>query len=334
MSDPALRATGLTKTFKVFDRRPGFTGSLRDLVDRRYRRLTAVDHIDLEIGRGEFVGYIGPNGAGKSTTIKMLTGIMQPSSGELLVNGFDPQRERNRYVRTIGAVFGQRTQLWWDLAVAESLELLRRLYDVPREAFADRMRDFQRVLGLEEFIATPVRKLSLGQRMKADLAAALVHMPSVLFLDEPTVGLDVVTKGLLREFLRELVRERGLTVLLTTHDMQDIEALCDRVVVIDHGRIMHDGALAGFKARYAGRKLLHLRLHDAVALEQLHDLPRDGVEWTQPSAVELCAHLDSERIAAGEVLRRVLPTLDVLDVSIEEPSIESVVAELYAGRPG
>ncbi|MDA3960627.1 MAG: ATP-binding cassette domain-containing protein [Planctomycetota bacterium] len=334
MSDNAIEAHGLTKVFKVFDRRPGFWGSLRDLVNRQNRELRAVDGVDLVVPRGEFVGYIGPNGAGKSTTIKMLTGILEPTAGELLVNGFQPQRERSRYVRTVGAVFGQRTQLWWDLAVNESLELLRQLYDVSREDFTARMAEFDQVLGLSEFLATPVRKLSLGQRMKADLAAALVHRPPVLFLDEPTVGVDVVTKGLLRSFLRHLNEEHGTTVLLTTHDMQDIEALCSRVVVIDHGKIMHEGSLDTFKSRYGGHKRLRIRLQDERDLAQLQGIQQVGVTWSQTSPVELQADVDVERIATGEVLRHLLPQLDVVDVAIEEPSIEDLVKKLYGGRAG
>ena len=196
----SILANNVTKTFKVFDRRPGFLGSLRDIVQRQYRELTAVNDISLEIATGDSVGYIGPNGAGKSTTIKMLTGIMQPSSGSVQVNGFDPHKQRKQFAQTIGAVFGQRTQLWWDLAVSESLELLRQLYGVREDDAKARIDEFDDVLGLKEFIATPVRKLSLGQRMKADLAAAILHRPAVLFLDEPTVGIDVVTKEQLRNF--------------------------------------------------------------------------------------------------------------------------------------
>jgi ABC-2 type transport system ATP-binding protein len=327
-------AKDLRKVFKVFDRRPGFLGSLRDIVDRRYRELAAVDGVSLEIAPGESVGYIGPNGAGKSTTIKMLTGILEPSGGSLDVNGFDPQRQRRDYVRTVGAVFGQRTQLWWDLAVQESLELLRQLYDVDQATFVQRLERFDEVLGIREFLATPVRKLSLGQRMKADLAASLVHAPPVLFLDEPTVGVDVVTKEHLRSFLQELNREQGTTIMLTTHDMQDIEALCTRVVVIDHGRIMHDGALAELKERYGGRKRLVLTLSRAVDVADLPALPWPDIDWQQDSPVELRALFPASTVAAGAILERVLPHVPVADVAIEEPSIEQVVKELYGERAG
>jgi ABC-2 type transport system ATP-binding protein len=286
-SDIVIEASDITKSFKVFDRRPGFWGSLRDVVDRRYHTLMAVNNLSLSIGRGECVGYIGPNGAGKSTTIKMLTGILRPTSGSVRVNGFDPQTQRSAYVQTVGAVFGQRTQLWWDLAVSESLELLRRLYKVSKADFDTRMKRFDDVLGINEFLSTPVRKLSLGQRMKADLAASLIHNPSVVFLDEPTVGLDVVTKAYLRNFLNDLNHNQGTTFLLTTHDMQDIEAICSRVVVIDHGAIKHDGNIDSLKQAYGGRKRLKITCSRPYAIKNAPKLPWPYLERQQSSEIEL-----------------------------------------------
>ncbi len=326
-------AQNLGKTFRTFDRRPGFIGSVRDIFVRQYRELKAVQEVSLTIARGEIIGYIGPNGAGKSTTIKMLTGILTPTSGSVRVNGFDPHRQRAQYVRTVGAVFGQRSQLWWDLAVGESFDLLRHLYDVPMADFQARLKRFDEVLELKEFLRTPVRKLSLGQRMKADLAASLLHNPPVLFLDEPTVGVDVVTKTRLRAFLRELNREQGTTILLTTHDMQDIETLSSRVVVIDHGRIMHDGGLEALKSKYGARKRLLLTLRDAVDLTTLVDLPSAGVAWSQTNPVELVAAVDAGQDSAA-LLQRCFGLLPVADVRIEEPTIEQVVAALYGGRAG
>jgi ABC-2 type transport system ATP-binding protein len=327
MTAPAIVAEHLTKTFKVFDRRPGLGGSLKDLFDRRWRELHAVKDVSLVIPRGQVIGYIGPNGAGKSTTIKMLTGILMPTSGRITVNGFDPHKQRGAYVRTVGAVFGQRTQLWWDLAVGESFELLRHLYDVSQADYDARLKRFDAVLGLAEFLRTPVRKLSLGQRMKADLAASLLHLPPVLFLDEPTVGLDVATKARLRDFLKELNREEGTTILLTTHDMQDIEALCQRVVVIDQGRIMHDGDLDSLTVRYGARTRLVLTLTKAADVAAA-DLPRDRVTWTQPEPLQAVATL-GDGIEVAAVLQRALAALPVGDVKIAEPAIEQVVQELY-----
>ncbi len=327
----AIVATQLVKTFRTFDRRPGLWGSLRDVVNRKYRSLTAVNGIDLTIPQGEMMGYIGPNGAGKSTTIKMLTGIMTPTTGTVRVNGFDPYRQRAQYVRTVGAVFGQRSQLWWDLAVGESFTLLRHLYGVSQADYEARFKRFDAVLELTPFLRTPVRKLSLGQRMKADLAASLIHLPQVLFLDEPTVGLDVVTKERLRGFLSELNREDGITVLLTTHDMQDIEALCRRVVVIDQGRIMHDGDLDSLKARYGGGTRLVLGLRYAADDAALALLASEGVTWRRTSPLEIAADLPATTPVPA-VLQRCLGQLVVADIRIEEPSIEDVVKALYAGR--
>ncbi len=330
MAESVIVAEGLAKTFKVFDRRPGVLGALRDVVDRRYRELTAVAGIDLNIGRGEIIGYIGPNGAGKSTTIKMLTGILTPTRGRITVNGFDPHRQRAEYVRTVGAVFGQRTQLWWDLAVGESFDLLRHLYAVPEDLFRQRLARFDQVLELGEFLRTPVRKLSLGQRMKADIAASLLHAPPVLFLDEPTVGVDVATKARLRAFLLELNRDEQTTILLTTHDMQDIEALCSRVVVIDHGRIMHDGDLDALKARYGARKRLRLTLRepgDPIAA----GLSAPGVAWQTVSPLQVMATL-GEDVDIAATLAKALAALPVGDVQIEEPTIEQVVEELYGKK--
>lgn len=325
----AITARALTKVFRTYDRRPGFWGGLRDVVDRRWKELAAVSGIDLEVPEGEVVGYIGPNGAGKSTTIKMLTGIMRPSSGEIRVNGFDPHRDRARYVRTVGAVFGQRSQLWWDLAVGESFELLRELYGVPQAVAAERIARFDAVLGLAEFLRTPVRKLSLGQRMRADLAASLLHDPKVLFLDEPTVGLDVVTKASLRDFLRELNRERRTTIILTTHDLQDIEALCSRVVVIDHGRVVHDGNLDGLRRRFGGGKRVAFTL--SAPVEAGPELAGSVTAWHRRDAHHLVAEL-AEGADVAAVLARCLAAMPVRDVQIEEPDIEDVVKTLYGSR--
>jgi ABC-2 type transport system ATP-binding protein len=327
----AIEARGLTKVFRTFDRRPGFWGGVKDVFDRRWKELTAVAGIDLLIPRGEVVGYIGPNGAGKSTTIKMLTGILRPTAGSIRVNGFDPHRERAAYVRTVGAVFGQRTQLWWDLAVGESFALLRELYGVSQADFDVRLARFDSVLGLAPFLRTPVRKLSLGQRMRADLAASLLHDPQVLFLDEPTVGLDVVTKASLRTFLRELNRERGTTIILTTHDLQDIEALCSRVVVIDHGKVVHDGDLDGLRGRFGGGKRLLITLRSPAPV--LPELPGAVTAWHRSDDLHLTAEL-AEGADLPQVLARCLAALPVEDLKIEEPDIEDVVKTLYAGRQG
>ncbi|MCF3184573.1 ATP-binding cassette domain-containing protein, partial [Streptomyces polychromogenes] len=240
MSDVLISLDGVEKVFEV-RRRSG-------LMRREKRQVRAVDGISFEVGRGEVVGYIGPNGAGKSTTIKMLTGILTPSGGRLRVAGIDPSRERLRLAHRIGVVFGQRTTLWWDLPLKDSYGLMRRMYRIPAARFRENLDRCVDRLDLAALLDVPVRQLSLGQRMRGDIAAALLHDPEVLYLDEPTIGLDVVSKARVRGFLRQLNEELGTTVLLTTHDLQDIEQLCERVMVIDHGRLMYDGALGGLHA--------------------------------------------------------------------------------------
>ncbi len=240
---PIIEVEGLSKEFRTFRRREGVMGALQNLFVREYLTVHAVDHISFSINAGEMVGYIGANGAGKSTTIKILTGILVPSSGRVVSNGFVPYRERRHYTKHIGVVFGQRTQLWWDIAVIESFKLLKEIYEIPEPDYRRRLDVFCEMLNLKEYLHTPVRKLSLGERMRCDLAASLLHNPPLLFLDEPTIGLDVVAKERIREFLKEVNRTEGTTVLLTTHDLSDIEELSKRIIIIDKGRILFDGDL-------------------------------------------------------------------------------------------
>jgi ABC-2 type transport system ATP-binding protein len=247
MTETIIRARNLRKTFSVARRRPGLVGGLRSLVNPIVSEVVAVDCVNLSIARGEMVACLGPNGAGKSTTIKMLTGILVPTSGTAEVFGMQPHRQRRMVAQRMGVVFGQRTQLWWDLPLRDSFDLLRYIYRIPVRRFAHNLATFAELLELSEFIDTPVRQLSLGQRMRGDLAAALLHDPEVLYLDEPTIGLDVVAKHRVRSFLQALNRERQVTVLLTTHDMSDVERLCSRLLIIDHGQLLYDGSLAAMR---------------------------------------------------------------------------------------
>jgi len=249
MTDTIIYTHDLRKTFRIAKRRPGLVGGLRSLVNPVVREVVAVDRVNLAIQRGEMVACLGPNGAGKSTTIKMLTGILVPTGGTAQVFGMEPHRRRREVARRMGVVFGQRTQLWWDLPLRDSFDLLRHIYRIPTRRYAHNLGVFAELLELGEFIDTPVRQLSLGQRMRGDLAAALLHDPEVLYLDEPTIGLDVVAKHRVRSFLQELNRERGVTVLLTTHDMSDVERLCSRLLIIDHGRLLYDGSLEAMRGR-------------------------------------------------------------------------------------
>lgn len=248
----AIEVHNLRKAFQVQQNRAGLKGSFQDLFKRTYKEVVAVNDIDFTIPKGEICGYIGENGAGKSTTIKMLTGILVPTSGEILVNGMVPYKDREKFVRNIGVVFGQRSQLWWDLGVIESFNLLRKVYRVPADEFKKRLDELVQRLDLADILNRPVRKLSLGQRMRCELAASLLHNPSIVFLDEPTIGLDIVVKSEIRDFLKELNQKYETTILLTTHDLQDIEALCSRVIMLDDGQIIYDGGLQQLKEKWGG----------------------------------------------------------------------------------
>lgn len=316
ITDPFIRLEGVEKVFDV-RRKTGF-------LKRERRQVRAVDSISFTVARGEMVGYIGPNGAGKSTTIKMLTGILTPSGGRLRVAGIDPSRERNRLAHRIGVVFGQRTTLWWDLPLIDSYKLMHRMYRIPDGRYRENLDRLVELLDLGALLDVPVRQLSLGQRMRGDIAAALLHDPDVLYLDEPTIGLDVISKAKVREFLRELNTERGTTVLLTTHDLQDIEQLCSRVMVIDHGRLMYDGPLAGLHEVGESERTLVVDLERelppieaAPARVVKVDGPR---QWLAFPAAE----------SAAVLVARIAAEYPLVDLSVREPDIEAVIAKMYA----
>ncbi|MER7580950.1 ATP-binding cassette domain-containing protein [Kitasatospora sp. NPDC097691] len=291
---------------------------------RTKREVRAVDGLSFTVDAGECVGYIGPNGAGKSTTIKMLTGILVPSSGRLRVAGVDPARERVALARRIGVVFGQRTTLWWDLPLHDSFELARRIYRIPDRRYRENLDRCVELLDLAGLLDTPVRQLSLGQRMRGDLAAALLHDPQVLYLDEPTIGLDVVSKGKVREFLREVNRDRGTTVLLTTHDLTDIEQLCDRVMVIDHGRVVYDGGLEGLHTTGRSERTLVVDLAESRAPIEVAGARVVKVEgprqWLAFPAQQ----------SAAPIVAAVAERYPLVDLSVREPAIEDVIARMYA----
>ena len=315
----------LVKTFRVAERRPGIWGALRGVVRRRYRTVSALDGVSFEIEPGELVGYIGPNGAGKSTTVKVISGILVPDSGRCEILGRVPWKERVAHVRNIGVVFGQRTQLWWDLPVIESFELLRDIYKVPASGYARTRDEIVEVMDLEPLLDVPVRQLSLGQRMRCDLAAALLHQPSILFLDEPTIGLDAVSKLAFRDFIKRFNRDRGVTVILTTNDMDDIEALCTRVMVIGEGRILSDGALGALRERIAPerRLIVHLEERDAVVSD-----PEATVTQREGHRVHLS--FNPRRTPPADLIARIASRHAVRDLFVESAPIEEIVARMYA----
>ncbi|MGI5283819.1 ABC transporter ATP-binding protein [Nonomuraea polychroma] len=309
-----IRVEGLTKVFRRPRTFSGPFGALRTLVTRQHEETTAVDDVTFEIDEGEVVGYLGPNGAGKSTTVKILTGILTPTSGTVEVNGLVPWRDRSANARNVGVVFGQRSQLWWDLPLIESLRLVGALYDVPAPRFETSLKKLRDLLGLDGFLDTPVRQLSLGQRMRGDLAAAVLYEPPLLYLDEPTVGLDVLAKEAVREFIKEANRIGRTTVILTTHDLADVEALCKRIVLIDHGRVLFDGAIDALVDQ--PRRLVVLL--DAEP-EEVRGVSRDPEgRYVFEIRDDLPGLIAS--IAAEHTIR---------DMSIEEPDLESVIKGIY-----
>lgn len=269
MPDAIISVQNLTKTFTNRKRASGLGGSIKSLFFAQKEEIAAVDNINFEVQKGELVGYLGPNGAGKSTTIKMLTGILRPTSGRILVGGIDPVKDRRGVSRQIGVVFGQKTQLWWDLPVGESFDLLRLIYKIPQDVYKKRMEFFSDLLGIGDFVNQQTRKLSLGQRMRSDLAASLLHNPPILFLDEPTIGLDILTRDTVREFIRNLNRTEKTTILLTTHDIQDIEFLAQRLILLDKGKTGYDGNIGDFIKSYAPLRILTVHLETPLKAEWL-----------------------------------------------------------------
>jgi ABC-2 type transport system ATP-binding protein len=318
----------LVKTFRVSERAPGLWGAVRGVVRRRHRIVRALDGVSFALDAGELIGYIGPNGAGKSTTVKTLAGILVPDSGRCEVLGRIPWRDRIAHVADIGVVFGQRTQLWWDLPVTESFELLRDIYGVPQPNYVAARDELIALLDLDVLLDVPVRQLSLGQRMRCDLAAALLHAPSILFLDEPTIGLDAVSKLAVRDFVKRLNQERGVTVILTTHDMDDIEALCTRVIVIGDGQILSDGTLSDLRNRVTRERWLTV---DLVQADDAIDDPDATVIRREGHRV--CLAFDPQRVSSADLIQRVTHAHAVRDLFVENPPIETIIARLYGRSP-
>ena len=321
---PIITVEHLSKHFKVYKRRTGFWGNLSSTVSRQHDIIKAVDDVNFTLDRGELVGYIGANGAGKSTTIKMLTGILVPSSGHIDVMGLTPYRHRKENTRRIGVVFGQRTQLWWDLPVIDSFELLKHIYEIPQTLYEQNLEFFSELLQLQPFLSTPVRRLSLGQRMRCDLTAALLHNPEILYLDEPTIGLDVVAKEQVRQFLRQVNAERQVTVILTTHDLNDVEKVCQRLIIIDSGKIIYDGGIDDLKKRYGKTRML------IVDLAQTYpDIQLEGVDLTRRERNRIWLAFDRDTISASEVIARLTERYEIQDLTISEPEIEEIVRRIY-----
>jgi len=325
-----IQVRDLCRDYKLTRKREGVAGGLIDLVTPRKELLRAVDNVSFDIQAGEMVGYIGANGAGKSTTIKMLTGILTPTSGQVTVGGMVPWKKRLQYTRHIGAVFGQRTQLWWDLAVVESFRLLKKIYEVDDQTYQEQMATMADLLEIDEFLHKPVRKLSLGQRMRCDLAAALLHRPKVLFLDEPTIGLDVVAKENVRRFLKEIRDRQGVTIILTTHDLGDIEQLCRRVIIIDKGQVHFDGDLIDLRTRTGHRVKLMVDFREDTTSEQLRQATAElPVFWEDGQGLRHRAEFSRLEVPGAEVIKQLVNSCRVSDFHLAEADIEEVVADIY-----
>jgi ABC-2 type transport system ATP-binding protein len=327
-----IEAVALRKIFRKPQKAPGISGSLRHLIHPVFCEHAAVDGVDLSVNQGEAVAWVGPNGAGKSTTVKMLTGILVPTSGQLHVDGLVPHRARVENARRIGVVFGQRTQLWWDLPVRDSLELLRDMHGLSAARYRETLDRLDSVLELGELLPTTARKLSLGQRMRADLAAALIHEPRIVYLDEPTIGLDISVKDRVRSFVRQLSAD-GTTIMLTTHDLADIEDICERIVIIDAGRVVYDGDLLALKDAHVRERAMFFELADGVkSVDQIAArLPGAEVRLGSNDR-ELTVTFDRIALAARDVLAAVFAEAEIVDMHIDEPTIETVVRKVYAGQ--
>jgi ABC-2 type transport system ATP-binding protein len=318
-----IQVEHISKTFKVSRRNAGFSEAFKALFHKKYECIKALDDISFTIGDGEMVGYIGPNGAGKSSTIKVLSGILTPEAGSCTINGRVPWKERTAHVKEIGVVFGQRSQLWWDVPVIDSFELLRDIYRIPEKVYKNNLEELVNLLSLEQIIRTPARQLSLGQRMRCEIAASLLHSPKILFLDEPTIGLDAVSKIAVRDFILELNRNHGTTVILTTHDMQDIETLTKRIILIGKGKILMDGNLEDIRKQFSTSKRLTIEYQGETIS------PCEGMLPISLNSQLASFDIDLSILNVSDAIAFLSKQVDVKDISVDGPSIDEVVAQLY-----
>lgn len=320
-----LIAENLSKDYRIKEKQSGFFNQLRHMIAPVHSLKNAVDQLSFSIERGEAVGFIGPNGAGKSTTMKMLAGILHPSSGHIQVGEYVPYRDRQRYVKNIGVVFGQRTQLWLDLTIIDTFKLLKKIYDIPDAQYQHNLAMFNDLLGLDKFDNKPVRKLSLGQRMRADIAAAMLHNPDIILFDEPTIGLDVIAKENVRKFIRTVNKEHQTTILLTSHDMQDIEQTCERIIIIDHGRKLYDGSVPQIKANYGRMRTVKVEFEQAPT-----QLEFAGVEVSRDSDKRFSFRFARDQIKVSQFIAELSGLHSIHDLTVQETPIEEIIREIYA----
>lgn len=322
-----IEVKSVSKTFRINKRKSGVTGMLANLFVPKYEKKEAVKDLDFVIGQGEMVGFIGPNGAGKSTTIKMLSGILFPESGEIRVGGFIPYKQRKAYVGSIGVVFGQKSQLQWDLPVIDSFELLKAIYRVPDETYRKNLSRYTEMLDMGGFLNQPVRQLSLGQRMRADIVAALLHSPKIVFFDEPTIGVDVVGKETIRNFICELNSQDNVTMLFTTHDMQDIEKTCDRLIIIDKGSKVYDGTLPGIRERYGTTRQLDVEFAGPQEVAPIRHVEIVDLDNNKKRFI-----FESHEVHINELMNLLFNRYSIRDMNISEPEIESIIRKIYSGE--
>lgn len=328
-----IKVESITKEFKNNKKYPGFRGAIKSFFSTEYVIKKAVEDISFEIEKGEIVGYIGANGAGKSTTIKMMTGILTPTSGKITVDGLVPYENRKENAKNIGVVFGQKTQLWWDLPLSETFSLLKEIYDVSDEDYDERMKFLNDILGFNDFLLTPVRSLSLGQRMRADIAASLLHNPKVVYLDEPTIGLDVMVKEKVRKAIKEINEKYGTTIILTTNDLNDIEELCSRIIIIDKGKKIYDGSLEEIKNRYGAMTSIEFQIKDTnIDLNKILDyknLLEDDLKYKKDYS-KISVTFNKNKISSSDIMNKILSKTEVIDFKIIETSIEDIIKKIYS----
>jgi ABC-2 type transport system ATP-binding protein len=321
-----IEVKDLSKEYMLNVRNKGLLGSIKSLLIPEYTKKLAVDSVSFTIDKGETIGFIGPNGAGKSSTVKMLTGILVPTSGSISIGGLSPYKDRKKNTSRIGVVFGQRTQLWWDLPVSDTYDLLRHIYKIPKAVYERNLAMFSELLGLHEFIRQPVRQLSLGQKMRADIAAALLHDPEIIFFDEPTIGLDVVAKEKIREFIKTVNKEKGTTMLFTTHDMTDIEKTCNRMIIIDHGSKIYDGTVDDIKQKYGKDRILAVEFSEAYG-----NIFIPGVELIEEKDNKKWFRFTKDEIQVSQLISTLTQKYGIVDLTVQEPEIDGIIRQIYQG---
>lgn len=315
----------ISKTFKVAKRKSGLFASLKSFFKRNYIYIEAIKDISFQIEKGEIIGYIGPNGAGKSTTIKILSGILVPDSGECRINGLTPWKDREKYTKDIGVVFGQRSQLWWDIPAEDTFDLLKEIYKIDDKEYQKNKEELINLLNIKDIINIPVRNLSLGQRMRCEIAASLIHNPSILFLDEPTIGLDAVSKEIVRDFIKKLNKEKKTTIILTTHDMSDIEALAKRIILIGKGSILYDGSLNNLKSKYASNKKVIVKTNDKI--KSLHK--KGIISYSKLDKLSYIFTLDTNLISISDFISYLTSKISINDIEVNNENIDNIIIKLY-----